>query len=286
MKLIPALFTAALCGVCALAGMIVAPAAGIAQSAGELRNSKIEISYEEPKDPKLEGVYGRLKQRGVLEEVSQFLAPLRLPKKLPIATKQCDVTNAFYNKGEGVTICYEYVAKMEEIAPTERTAEGVSRANAITGAVVHVLMHELGHATFDILDAPIFGREEDAADQMSAFIVVQFGKEVARWLVTGGIHNYRLNMGDRQYVHTDFSDEHGTDSQRFYNLLCIGYGAEPATFQDFVDKGLLPPSRARNCGREYQQVRGAFLKTVMPFVDQNLMKIVQARKWVRPEDVQ
>ena len=27
---------------------------------------------------------------------------------------------------------------------------------------------------------PVFGREEDAADQLSAFLMLQFGKDVAR----------------------------------------------------------------------------------------------------------
>jgi hypothetical protein len=178
------------------------------------------------------------------------------------------------------------VYKFEQIAPTGRTPEGVSRAGSITGSVVRVLMHELGHASFDILDAPVYGREEDAADQMSAFIMVQFGEEVARWLINGGIHFYRVGMQNRDLTRSAFSDEHGTDAQRFYNFLCIGYGARPAAFQDLVDKGILPESRARNCGREYQQVRRAFLGTVKPFVDEGLMAKVQATKWLRPEDVE
>jgi len=115
--------------------------------------------------------------------------------------------------------------------------------------------------------------------------MTQFGKEVARWLITGGVHNYRVAMEGKPWSRTDFADEHGSDAQRFYNFLCIGYGAEPAVFQDLVDKGLLPKDRARNCAREFQQVRFAFTKNVLPYVDQGLMEKVRAEKWVRPEDV-
>jgi hypothetical protein len=276
----------ALCFVFAAVCTSVMPTAGVAQPPPDLQNSKVEVRYEEPPSPKWSGVYDRLKQRRVLEDLRQFLAPLRLPKKLNLVTKQCNETNAFYSRGVGVTLCYEYVAKMEEIAPADKTAEGVSRRSSITGNVVRVMMHELGHAVFDILEVPVFGREEDAADQMSAFIMVRFGKDVARWLITGGIHNYRVGMEGKPWSRTDFSDEHGSDAQRFYNFLCIGYGAEPAAFQDYVDKGLLPAARARNCGREFQQVRNSFAKTIVPFVDEGLMKKVQATKWLRPEDVQ
>ena len=82
-----------------------------------------------------------------------------------------------------------------------------------------------------------------------------------------------------------FSDEHGTDLQRHYNLLCLGYGGpNSAMFQDFVDQGALPKERAGNCAHEYQQVRNAFRRTVLPFVDVELMKKVQATEWLRPDD--
>jgi uncharacterized FlgJ-related protein len=35
---------------------------------------------------------------------------------------------------------------------------------------------------------------------------------------------------------------------------------------------------------EYEQVKRAFVKTVLPFIDQDLMKKVQARQWLQPQD--
>jgi hypothetical protein len=283
------LLRALCCGCAAIGAAVLANAtltiAASAQRSPDLLNSKVEVRYEEPKNGKWSGIYDRLKKRQVLEDLRQFLAPLRLPRKLMVVTKQCDLINAFYNRPEGVILCYEYVGKMEELAPADKTAEGVSRASAITGSVVRVLMHELGHAVFDILEVPVYGREEDAADQMSAFIMVQFGTDVARWLITGGAHNYRASMEGKPLSRTDFADEHGSDAQRFYNFLCMGYGAEPSAFKDLVDKGLLPKERATNCAREYQQVRNAFTKTVRPFVDEGLMNKVRATRWLRPEDI-
>ena len=37
-----------------------------------------------------------------------------------------------------------------------------------------------------------------------------------------------------------FSDVHGAPAQRYYNLLCLAYGAEPTVFADVVAKGYLP----------------------------------------------
>ena len=42
-----------------------------------------------------------------------------------------------------------------------------------------------------------------------------------------------------------FADEHGTPAQRFYNVLCMAYGADKELFGDFVAKGFLPKEPGR-----------------------------------------
>ena len=76
-------------------------------------------------------------------------------------------------------------------------------------------------------------------------------------------------------------DEHGTSQQRYFNTLCLGYGGDPQLFQDFVDRGWLPKERAENCADEYQQVRLAFVKTLLPFIDQDMMKKVRETDWLK-----
>ena len=65
---------------------------------------------------------------------------------------------------------------------------GITRQDAILGPVVDVFLHECGHAMFDLLKVPVFGREEDAADAFSAYIVLQFPKEDARRLLLGSAY--------------------------------------------------------------------------------------------------
>jgi hypothetical protein len=53
-----------------------------------------------------------------------------------------------------------------------------------------------------------------------------------------------------------------------------------------VDSGWLPPERAKNCAKDYQQVKFAFEKTIMPFVDQEQMAKVRDRQWFTPSELQ
>jgi hypothetical protein len=150
----------------------------------------------------------------------------------------------------------------------------------VVGAFTGVVLHEAGHAVFDMLEVPVFGREEDAADAMAAFIALQFNKDVARTVVRGYAYIWRALGNPREWA--QYADEHGTSGQRFYNTLCLAYGGDPTTFKEFVDKGWLPKERAAGCAAEYQQTRLAFVKTILPFIDQGMMKKVQATNWLAP----
>ena len=78
----------------------------------------------------------------------------------------------------------------------------------------------------------------------------------------------------------DFANEHGTPAQRFYNLLCIAYGADPKLFGDLVEKGYLPKDRSEGCEGEYQQVAFAFQKLIAPHIDPGLAKKVVQKSWL------
>ncbi len=260
----------------------------VAQQWLGLQNRMIEISYVPPTNPSYQATYERLKKRRVLEELSAFLSPIRLPYSLPIRTLECGSTNAYYIHGRGLHLCYELVEFLSRAAPIDRTPEGFLREDVIVGTFVQVTLHEVGHALFDMLQVPIFGREEDAADQISVFLMLQFGKTMARRIVTGSLRFWWAT--DAPMPRTAFADRHGTNLQRFYNSLCIAYGGQPDMFNDFVEggafrdlvtAGVLPRGRALHCTREYQQVAFAFATTIQPHIDEDLWKKVQSIEWAK-----
>jgi len=263
----------------------LAPGTAQAQRAELAANSRVMIDYIDPRLPKSQATLDRLRKRQVLEELSMFLSPLRLPRVLRVRIMTCGQANAYYVFKEwAINLCYEYYEHMEAIAPQGNAPapQGYTREEVVVGGFIDAIFHELGHALFDILDIPVFGREEDAADQLSAFLMLQFGKDVARTTIKGAAYTYLVSKNPR--TRTAFADEHGTAGQRFFNYMCLAYGGEPDAFRDYVDKGVLPKTRADGCAREYQLVRRAFAKTLLPHIDVELMKKVQAVQWLRPTD--
>ena len=64
-----------------------------------------------------------------------------------------------------------------------------------------------------------------------------------------------------------------------------GLWRDPQTFQEFVDQGWLPKERADHCDREFTQLRLAFVNTVLPFIDRDLMPRVQQTQWLTPDEL-
>jgi hypothetical protein len=260
-----------------------------------LRNANIVFDYYEPRNPDFLPLYGKMKQRQVLERLGQFLAPVQWPKTLRLIMKQCPsagtpTPEVFYTPIEySLTICYQWFKFLESFHPP---ASFATRQEAIVGGLVGVVLHEAGNAVFDMLKVPRLGAQEDAADQIASFVGLQFGKNIARTLVKGtyyvwDTYDYYIRANNKQY---NFAGRSSVAPQRAYNTLCIAYGGDPETFKDFVDKGLLDrvlaPDRAGNCADEYQQVAQAFDKTIKPHVNQDLMKNVLTMTWLLPEDLQ
>jgi Putative metallopeptidase len=266
------------CFVCALA---VAPAD--AQRSVDVQTRRVQVAYIPPKDPAHQPIHDLLRERRTLEKVQEFFSPFRLPRSLLLKLEGCDgVANAWYD-GEAVTICYEYLDEFRRNAPKETTSAGITPQDALVGPFLDVVLHEMAHALFDILQIPVFGREEDAADQFSAYVLLQFGRDDARRLIGGAAYVYKGDMqaGSVTLELKAFSNEHGTPAQRFFNLMCIAYGADAELFADVVEKGYLPPERAEMCEGEYDQVAHAFEKLIEPHLDWAMARKIQPKKWLR-----
>jgi hypothetical protein len=226
-----------------------------------------------------------VRESRTLEKIQALLSPIRLPRRLLLKIQGCDgVSNAWYG-GDSVTVCYEYLDELWKNAAQETTPAGIAPIDTLIGPVVDVFLHEAGHAVFDILQVPLFGREEDAADQFSTYIMLKMEKDEARRLIMGNAYQYK---GDVQSPTVPiplkkFSDEHGTPSQRFFNVLCLAYGADKVLFADFVSKGYLPQDRAAGCGGEFAQVDFAFKRLIMPSIDVKLARGLHKR-WLLPAD--
>ena len=255
-----------------------------------MKSEMIQIEYVPPKNPAHQIAYKMVQERGSLEMMRTVFNALRLPEPVLIRTIGCDgVSNAWYervDKRPTLSICYEYLVEIWNSMPKETSAAGVTAADAVVGQLFFALAHEFGHAVFDIYDIPVFGREEDAADEFATYVMLQVGADAAHRLVFGAAFSYRefvKNFKQKPNVSLPllaFSSDHGSPEQRFYNLLCLAYGYDDKLFADVLQKEYLPQTRARNCRYEFGVLRYAFRQLIVPHLDMEIAKQVMASKWL------
>jgi hypothetical protein len=249
--------------------------------------NRVSVVYAAPQDPFLQRLSGLLKDHRALEKIQEILSPIRMQWELTIKTAECGEANSWYKRENlipTVTICYEYLKQVLESLPNETSPAGVTPADAAVGQFFWVVLHEVGHAVFDIFDVPIFGHAEDAADNFATYIMLQFGKDQARRLIGGAAWAWRAYLGDykrnpmvRMRI-SAFAGNHGLPEERFYNVLCLAYGADPVLFVDAVD--YLPSARLSNCEFEYRMLVHAFHKEIRPHIDQEMARRVLDTNWL------
>ena len=148
--------------------------------------------YRQPKTAIYADTRAKMMKRQVLEEYVKFLAPLKLPKTIWVYVDECDGgdgASPYYSPdNRALVMCYQFMKMMEDRAALITQAEAknpklfpmkVNRDGFLAGVFAGVILHETGHALFDVLDVPIMGREEDAADEISTFVALQFQPKLA-----------------------------------------------------------------------------------------------------------
>lgn len=250
--------------------------------------NRINITYDAPENPAHSQIYEDVKENKVLERLQEFLSPFRLVMPVEIAMTECDgEPDAEYGDGQ-VLICYEYIAMLIKNMPDETTPAGIDPVDTVVGPFFDTVLHEFSHALFDMFYTPMFGREEDAADQLAAYLYLQLGEDEAHRLITGTVYNYLVvETNDEDSAQTveefiqDSAETHSLPSQRAYNLLCLAYGANPGLFADLAAKGRLPKDRLEFCVEEYEQVHQAYVDLIKPHTDPALAEKIFDKSWLR-----
>ena len=122
----------------------------------------------------------------------------------------------------------------------------------LRNAMVFALYHELTHGLIDVLDVPVVGGEERAADSLAAVFAIRAqrgGQQVplgmARLLET-------RSKKESGYSADDYADAHELDPERAVDALCLVYGGDPERYEGVIGKALTE-ARADGCPFEYRQ---------------------------------
>ena len=240
---------------------------------------KMTVTYRDATSA--EAIRGRalMKDARLLEDVAQDANDsLKLPEDVALVADQCGRANAAWNSARReIKMCYELAdlnLQLFEEDPEHEQAHPGHRdavpAQAAVNATIAVFFHELGHAVISIYDLPITGREEDVADQLAAYAILEPDDLLKQFPNAAGVTgDYALMFkkwaADRDWVApADFAAVHSLSETRMFNLKCWIYGSDPAGHADMVADGSLPESRSAGCPEEFHQLSRAWFKLLAP----------------------
>jgi Putative metallopeptidase len=123
----------------------------------------------------------------------------------------------------------------------------------VSGNMLFVLLHELGHAVITQMGLPVLGRMEDAADTFAVFMLLRMGSEFShRALVDAAEGWFFAARRDRKTgQRVAYYSEHGLNEQRAYQIVCIMVGSDAEKFRDLADETNLPEDRRHTCLGDY-----------------------------------
>lgn len=268
-------------------GLLFATVAGaqIARDDPRLNANQIHFEYGIAHKPEHETILVALKSARLLETLQELLSPLRLPFPITLKMEDCDGAIQAYFDHSTVKVCYEYLACVMKYVP-KMEKQGLSVRDAILGPAIDVFLHEFGHGLVRVLEVPFFGKEEDVADYIGTYLLLEFCKDDARRLILGA-----LFIGDAEALEAQgkapelraLADTHSLPAQRYFNRWCMAYGADPKLFSDAIEIGMLPEARVKWCKYEWQSNRFAFQQLVEPFIDKPMKDKIVGRGWFKFE---
>jgi Putative metallopeptidase len=134
------------------------------------------------------------------------------------------------------------------------------KADFVISNMLFVGFHEMGHALADQFHLPTLGRAEDAADSFATIALLDAGSEFSINVLVQAARGLFLSdrRDRRQREEFDFSDAHGLDRQRGYQIICLMVGSDQEQFKELADWVRMPRDRQRTCASDYEDAKYAW----------------------------
>jgi Putative metallopeptidase len=230
---------------------------------------RMKVVYEETKDPFSAVLIEQYKQSKLFEKIGDLVtSEINLPQDITVLLTDCGEGNAAYiREHRTIVICNELTKENYQLLLKNSDGEEAALKAAIF-ASVFFFYHETAHMLIDRLNLPVVGKEEDIADQFSGFFLLSndssSDKTISGEMILSAARLFALESTTPS--NREYQDEHGLNQQRFYNLVCLLYGANPAKYGDLVSKLDYSESRLSRCQSEVGPIMSAWQRLLQPYL--------------------
>lgn len=231
-------------------------------------NAKLEVIYVDSNEPVSQQISSHYKKNKQYENLANVINKrINLPRNIKVYIKDCSVVNAFYSpRKHSIFMCNEFTKLSFNLFKGAKYSD-VDAVRSADKFGAFVFFHEVGHMLINELQLPITGKEEDVADQFSAFALLSSGelKTQGPKMLIAAVKGWNLMAAKKKITQQHLMDEHSLDQQRVYSLLCTLYVSDPDQFAPTVGKLGYTSDRLRKCRQETKQISRAWNTMLKPY---------------------
>jgi hypothetical protein len=131
------------------------------------------------------------------------------------------------------------------------------RADTLRFAVnngLFTLYHEVAHLLIDRLGLPVLGKEEDAADNIATWMLLEKKTPDANRALEDAVDGWVLTglMYDDYFAGDDYVSGYSPDRHRAMQIACLMVGADGAAFRRMARAYDIPEERQHTCFYDYE----------------------------------
>jgi hypothetical protein len=131
----------------------------------------------------------------------------------------------------------------------------------VRDVMLAIFYHELGHALIDVMQLPVLGLEEDAADVLSVVMIDRLWDAESSEAKVAAAANFwwtsAVETAEAGYEPA-FWGVHSPDERRYFTYLCLYYGGAPDEREALAVEYGLPEDRAVTCPEEFDLAAGSW----------------------------
>jgi Putative metallopeptidase len=145
-------------------------------------------------------------------------------------------------------------------------AAAQSLVEFVSGNMLFVLLHELGHAVITQMGLPVLGRMEDAADTFAVFMLLRVGSDFSHRALVDAAEGWFLaaRRDEKTGQRVAYYSEHGLNQQRAYQIVCFMVGSDEDKFKDLAAETKLPEERQDTCAGDYSNAAYSWAVMLKP----------------------
>jgi hypothetical protein len=236
--------------------------------------------YGKAKAPEQKAVLDSLQRAQVAEGFAQLVqGSVRLKHRLNLGFTSCGKADAFYDsKRSTIVVCSELVELITKQVMAAKDRDGTSTSlpaqTMINGAVLGIMVHQLGHAIIDIDRIAITGSEEEVADQFTVYFATHVLDQrrvpmlfPTVWFWRSLVKNHDVGPQDLEMIRDTIASDHAWVTQRSNSVACWALGSSPRTGEAVADYMALPLTRRSRCAAEYWRIDDDVRRDFGKFLD-------------------